>query len=77
MSAGHSAASGDRIRVNGVDEELAAATIADLLRARELAPDTRGLAVAHNGAVVPRAAWATTTLAAGDAIEIVTAKQGG
>jgi sulfur carrier protein len=66
-----------RIRVNGVDEEFSAGTIADLLVARELAPDMRGIAVARNGAVVPRAAWAATALAAGDTIEIVIAKQGG
>ncbi len=77
MSAQGSRATTFRLRVNGVEEELAATTIADLLAAKELAPDMRGLAVARNGAVVPRAAWATTALAPGDAIELVIAKQGG
>ncbi|GAA1348223.1 sulfur carrier protein ThiS [Falsarthrobacter nasiphocae] len=36
-----------------------------------------GLAVAVGEEVVPRSAWATTRLAAGDAVEIVTAVQGG
>jgi len=65
------------IRVNGVEQKLAAATITDLLVERELAPDMRGIAVARNGRVVPRAAWAATSLCAGDTVEIVLAKQGG
>lgn len=36
-----------------------------------------GVAVALNSEVVPRRSWATTTLAAGDAVELVTAMQGG
>lgn len=66
-----------RVRINGSEEEIAAATIADLMAARTLAPGARGVAVARNGAVVPRRAWADTALADGDVIEIVTAKQGG
>jgi len=67
----------DVIRVNGVEQKLAAATIADLLVERELAPDMRGVAVARNGRVVPRAVWSATPLRAGDTVEIVLAKQGG
>jgi len=37
----------------------------------------RGVAVALNGRVVARAAWPTTTLAPGDSVEIVLARQGG
>jgi len=70
-------ASASFIRVNGAEEKLVAATIADLLVERELAPDLRGIAVACNGRVVPRAAWAATSLCPGDAVEIVLAKQGG
>ena len=66
-----------RIRVNGVEERLAAATVGDVLKARELALDARGIAVALNGRVVPRAAWATMPLADGDDVEIVRAMQGG
>jgi sulfur carrier protein len=38
---------------------------------------TRGVAVALDGAVVPRGAWAETTLADGQRIEVLTAVQGG
>lgn len=65
------------IKVNGLSEELAAATVAALLEARGVAPGARGVAVALNGAVVPRAVWADTTLAAGDEVEIIKAMSGG
>jgi sulfur carrier protein len=65
------------IRVNGDDEPLAAATVAALLEAKAIDPSQRGIAVALNGAVVPRAAWPQTTLNPGDRIEIVRARQGG
>jgi sulfur carrier protein len=65
------------LKVNGVDEPLRAATVAALLAEREIAPNGRGVAVALNGAVVPRARWETTALTAGDTVEIVRAMQGG
>ncbi len=65
------------IQVNGKSEALSAARLAALLADRGIEADARGVAVALNGAVVPRAAWAQTPLRAGDAIEIVRAKQGG
>jgi sulfur carrier protein len=65
------------IVVNGASELLAAGTIAALLAEKDIAPDARGVAVALNGAVVPRAAWGETTLRPGDAVEIVRARQGG
>ncbi len=65
------------IRVNGRDEAVEAETIDALLLAHGLDPQGRGIAVALNGAVLPRAAWETTRLSAGDAVEIVQAKQGG
>ncbi|GAA0515328.1 thiamine biosynthesis protein ThiS [Paractinoplanes deccanensis] len=37
----------------------------------------RGVAVAVNGEVVPRSAWAAVPLAEGDAVEVLTAAQGG
>ncbi|GED08960.1 thiamine biosynthesis protein ThiS [Cellulosimicrobium cellulans] len=37
----------------------------------------QGVAVAVSDAVVPRGSWATTVVAPGDRIEIVTAVQGG
>jgi sulfur carrier protein len=46
-----------RIKINGVDEDVAAATIAELLVARGIDPAARFLAVAVNGAVVRRTSW--------------------
>ena len=66
-----------RLTVNGVDEEVAAATIAQLLAARGIDPAARFLAVAVNGAVVRRASWADAALTSGDTVEIVRPLQGG
>ena len=65
------------IKINGVTEELAVATVAALLEARGIATGARGVAVALNGAVVPRATWAETRLSAGDVVEIIKAMSGG
>jgi sulfur carrier protein len=40
-------------------------------------PDRSGIAVALNGAVLPRARWSEQIVGPGDAIEIVGAVQGG
>ena len=66
-----------RIKINGVDEEVAAATIAELLVARGIDPAARFLAGAVNGAVVMRASWDEAPLVAGVAVEIVRPLQGG
>ena len=65
------------IRVNGEREPLTAATLEALLAEKALDTGQRGIAVALNGAVVPRAAWRATALCAGDSVEIVRARQGG
>jgi sulfur carrier protein len=65
------------IRVNGQDEPLQARSVAALLAQKEIPTDMRGIAVALNGRVIPRADWPGTPLAAGDAVEIVLARQGG
>ena len=65
------------IRVNGQDEPLAVATLAALLEEKAVDTGQRGIAVALNGAIVPRAAWPQTPLRPGDSIEIVRARQGG
>jgi sulfur carrier protein len=65
------------IRVNGESEPLVAATIAVLLAEKAVDIGQRGIAVALNGEVVPRAAWRDTALKPGDSIEIVRARQGG
>jgi sulfur carrier protein len=66
-----------RLKVNGVEAELAAATVAELLALRGVDPSARFLAVAVNGAVVRRSEWPERRLAAGDEIEIVRPLQGG
>ena len=66
-----------RLKINGVDEEVAVTTIAQLLAARGIDPAARFLAVAVNGAVVRRASWDEAPLRSGDAVEIVRPLQGG
>lgn len=66
-----------RIHVNDTPRELpAAATLADLARDLGLA-ERKGVAVAVNDAVVPRAAWPTHALAEGDRVLVIQATQGG
>jgi len=69
-----------RLNVNGEARDSASATLADLWHAEtaelEL-PTPKGFAIALNGAVVPRGAWAATALNDGDRIEIIRAMQGG
>lgn len=66
------------ITVNGKARDLPDGTaVVELVAELTGAPDTRGVAVAVNGEVVPRRSWATATLAAGDRVEVLTAKQGG
>jgi len=65
------------ICINGETEPLAAPTIEALLAEKAVDTGQRGIAVALNGAVVPRSAWRDTPLNAGDSIEIVRARQGG
>ena len=65
------------IKVNGESVPLAAATLAALLAEKAVDTNQRGVAVALNGAVVPRAAWPATPLRPGDNVEIVRARQGG
>ena len=63
--------------VNGERRRVAAADIESLVAALGLDPAGRGLAVARNGEVVPRASWGATALAPDDRIDIVGAVQGG
>jgi len=65
------------VRLNGVERNVAAATVDALIAELKIPGAPRGLAVAVNGAVVPRASWTSRDLRAGDAIEIVRATQGG
>ena len=66
-----------RLRINGVEAEVAAATVAELLAVRGIDPKARFLAVALNGEVVRRTEWPRQALAPGDNVEIVRPLQGG
>jgi sulfur carrier protein len=65
------------ILVNGAERALDIETVAALVTALGIKPEARGVAVAVNGAVVPRATWAAAPLAAGDKVEVIRAMQGG
>jgi sulfur carrier protein len=47
------------------------------LTGAQLTGARRGVAVAVNGEVIPRSAWATAGLRDGDRVEVLTAAQGG
>ena len=66
-----------RLKINGLDEEVAARSVAELLALRGIVPAANFLAVAVNGAVVRRAEWPAALLSPGDEIEIVRPLQGG
>jgi sulfur carrier protein len=64
------------IRVNGEAYDLdTPLTVEALLRALEQPRDD--IAIAVDGAVVPRSTWTDATVAEGATVEIVTARQGG
>ena len=65
------------MRVNGESVPYRAGSVMDLLQSSEIDPRARGIAVAVNGAIVPRGAWSTQFLNEGDEVEIVGAVQGG
>jgi sulfur carrier protein len=64
-----------KLRVNGTVCEVDAHTIAELIEVQKL--PLRGVAVALDGAIVPRSQWASTSLTEGATIEVVTAAAGG
>ena len=65
-----------RLTVNGrdfdADRELSVQTLVE-----SLTEVRRGVAVAVNGEVVPRSTWSAVPLTDGDAVEVLTAAQGG
>ncbi|HLU44389.1 MAG TPA: sulfur carrier protein ThiS [Natronosporangium sp.] len=66
------------VTVNGREREVAAGSaVADLVTELVGSADGRGVAVALNGEVLPRSAWSTTQINAGDRLEVLTATQGG
>ena len=52
-------------------------SLESLLKGINISPNQKGIAVAVNDAVKPRATWPDTTLQAGDRVEIIRAVQGG
>jgi sulfur carrier protein len=64
--------------VNGAPLQLpAGATVADAVGACGVAPAERGVAVALDREVVPRAAWPRTPLPPGGRVEVLRATAGG
>ena len=57
--------------------EGAGQTVAAVLSLLDLGADARGVAVAVDGEVVPRAGWATFAIPEGARVEVLTAMQGG
>ena len=66
-----------RVLLNGEPRELPVPALGALLGLLGLEPGRRGIAVAVNGAVVPRSRWSQAELADGDEVEVLTAVQGG
>ena len=69
-----------RLNLNGEERVITCRDLAELWRTEtaelEL-PNPKGFAIALNGAVVRRDAWAATPLNEGDRVEIIRAMQGG
>jgi len=67
-----------KIELNGESRELpAGATLADAVRESGAEREGRGVAVALDGEVVPRAEWDSTLLVDGHSVEVLAAIQGG
>ncbi len=64
-----------KLILNGIDKQIESTTVAELLV--ELNTPTKGVAIALNDRVVPRAEHASTQLQEGDTVELVVAVQGG
>lgn len=66
------------ILVNGESSDVSPGeSIAAVLSRLEVSEDARGVAVAVDGEVVPRASWRSFKLAADARVEVLTAMQGG
>ena len=65
------------IYLNGDPRERAGATIAELLADLGVEPGARGVAVAVEGEVVPRAEWPRRRVNEGERVEALSAMQGG
>ncbi len=65
------------IKVNGEARDWKDQSMVELLGEFDVGPERTGVAVALNGAVLPRGDWAATRLAHGDEVEIVYIVRGG
>jgi sulfur carrier protein len=66
------------IVINGERADLEPGdTVAAVLERLGLSPNARGVAVAVDGEVVPRAGWETFALSGDARVEVLTAMQGG
>ncbi len=65
------------ITVNGEPQRFAGRTVRALVAEAGIAPERRGIAVAVNDAVVPRAGWDRTVPRPGDVVENVRPLRGG
>lgn len=66
------------IRLNGEDSDMRAGeTVAAVLSRLDIALAARGVAVAVDGEVVPRAQWSTFAIGEHARVEVLTAMQGG
>ncbi|NYD42472.1 sulfur carrier protein ThiS [Nocardioides panaciterrulae] len=65
-----------RLTLNGTDTELSDGTTVEQMVAERAGTQSR-VAVARNGEVVPRSAWAATRLMEGDDVEVLVAVAGG
>ena len=66
------------IELNGQSSDVRAGeTVAAALERLQLSLDTRGVAVAVDGEVVPRAQWRSYALGEHARVEVLTAMQGG
>ena len=65
------------VQLNGDEQTVAVATLGELMKELLADKPTGFVAVARNGAVVPRAQWADTPLSEGDELEVVRPVPGG
>jgi sulfur carrier protein len=65
------------MRVNGESRSVRAETVEALLAELGFEAGRRGIAVAVDGALVPRRNWGDARLSAARSVEIISASQGG
>ncbi len=66
------------VKINGIQQDIEKkVNILDFLTNYLDGKDTKGVAIARNGVMVPRSHWNTTLIDESDEIEIVHAVQGG